>query len=232
MPSDVVKDLKDILDEKFRYAGAWNDLFDQKQIEFMSFRQKLKDDLFSKQNGCCAYCECQTAKSDLQIDHFAPKGGKEKPMYVDQQFNPLNLVLSCKDCNMTYKRTYDPVLTKQEDYSKWTFKILHPYFDDPKDYFLLVPLVDGTKGFFPIIRDDVDFDHKKKAEETFKLFKFYEEKRITGIVKSFLGTLTYNPDVEKKVLKTASVKKRQLETQRETAKKGLIYDALVYKKSF
>lgn len=231
-PSDAVDDLKVILAKKYLYAGAWNDLYDKKQTEYMRFRMNLKSDLYKRQGGYCAYCECLTAERDLQIEHFAPKGSKEHPMYVEQQFNPLNLVLSCEDCNMTYKKTYDPVLKLQDDYSKWTFKIVHPYFDNPKDFFSLVPLDDGTKGFFPIIRKDVDLDNKKKAEETFSLFKFYEEKRITRIVKSFLGIIDYNPDVERTVKTTAYVIKMQLETKQETDKKSLIYDTLVYKKSF
>lgn len=78
----------------------------------------------------------------------------------------------------------------------------------------------------------MDLDNKKKAEETFSLFKFYEEKRITRIVKSFLGIIDYNPDVERTVKTTAYVIKMQLETKQETDKKSLIYDTLVYKKSF
>ena len=229
-PSNAVDDLKNILNKKYLYAGAWEELFSIEQKEYMSFRKELKNDLYNSQNECCAYCECQSAKSALQIEHFAPKGGKKKPMYVDQQFNPLNLVLSCRECNNT-KDTYDPVLTQQKDYNQWTFKILHPYFDDPKDYFSLVPLVDGTKGFFPIIRKDVDFNHKEKAEETFMVFKFYEEKTITRIVKSFLGTLYYS-DVKDTVLDTAKEIREQLESRREIAQKRLIHDALVYKKSF
>ena len=231
IPSDVVDDLRDKLNDKYLYAGAWNYLYTNKQEDYMRFRKRLKDDLYKKQEECCAYCECRTDEGDMQIEHFAPKGGEKNSKYVEQQFNPLNLVLSCKECNEKYKKTFDPVVSNVGDYRNWKFKILHPYFDDPTEYFSLIQLTDGLKGFFPIIKSDADFDHKEKAKETIMLFKFYEEERIIKIAKSFIGKLYY-PEIEHILIQKANEYKIQLDSIQKSHQKELIAAATTYRRHY
>ena len=69
----------------------------------------------------------------------------------------------------------------------------------------------------------------KKAKAA-KNDEFYTQ--YTDIQNEINAYIDYNPDVERTVKTTAYVIKMQLETKQETDKKSLIYDTLVYKKSF
>lgn len=63
-----------------------------------------------------------------------------------------------------------------EDFSKWSYTIVHPYFDDPHDYFYYPQMEDGTLGMIPSIKDKIDEKHQKKASNTIKMFKMDEGK--------------------------------------------------------
>ncbi|WP_022779990.1 hypothetical protein [Butyrivibrio sp. AE3009] len=56
--------------------------------------------------------------------------------YPQVTFEPQNLVLACPDCNgFLYKHDKNTVITTNSKYKDWEFSIVHPYFDDPSDYY-------------------------------------------------------------------------------------------------
>lgn len=58
----------------------------------MSYRKKLKTNLFLKQNYKCWYCGDRTFGRQFEFEHQTPKsqGGK---------FDKRNIVLACEPCN-------------------------------------------------------------------------------------------------------------------------------------
>lgn len=58
----------------------------------MAFSKKIRQQVYDKCNGHCAYCGREIAYSDMQVDHIHPqyKGGKD-------DFE--NLLPSCRMCN-------------------------------------------------------------------------------------------------------------------------------------
>ena len=65
----------------------------------MSFRKSIREQVYQKYNGHCAYCGRIIKLSEMQIDHFVPKRG-----WVEQGTDDIdNLMPSCRLCNH-YKR--------------------------------------------------------------------------------------------------------------------------------
>ena len=56
-------------------------------------KQELRDDLWPRQNGRCAYCERCIPVASTPIEHVRPKGGNKFREYT---FIYQNLVLSCQ----------------------------------------------------------------------------------------------------------------------------------------
>lgn len=91
------------------------------------------------------------------------------------------LVYSCHNCNSTIcKGQKNTVLSKngKHNYRKWTFKIVHPYIDDPMDYFEVPVSSSGERRAYPIIKKGIDREHKNKAKETIKMFGLDGEKTL------------------------------------------------------
>lgn len=167
--------LKRMSDEKYKVAGAWN--LDDDNVK--EFKEKIKNKLIEIQDGKCAYCELPLQSRNPEIDHIAPKGGKRRVLHPECTFLPLNLVYSCHNCNSTIcKGQKDIVLSKngKRNYRKWTFKIVHPYIDDPMDYFEVPISESGEKRVYPVIKRGIDREHKNKAKTTIKMFGLDGEK--------------------------------------------------------
>ena len=133
------------------------------------------------QDGKCAYCELPLQSRNPEIDHIAPKGGKRRTLHPECTFLPFNLVYSCHNCNSTIcKGQKNTVLSKngKHNYRKWTFKIVHPYIDDPMDYFEVPVSSSGERRAYPIIKKGIDREHKNKAKETIKMFGLDGEKTL------------------------------------------------------
>lgn len=65
----------------------------------MSFSKSVRQQVYKKYDGHCAYCGRQIGIKDMQIDHFIPKRG-----WSEQGSDELeNLMPSCRLCNH-YKR--------------------------------------------------------------------------------------------------------------------------------
>lgn len=64
--------------------------------------KKLREAVYNKYNGHCAYCGRLIEYKDMQVDHFIPKRNGEKKSVDDFE----NLMPACRACNH-YKRAHD-----------------------------------------------------------------------------------------------------------------------------
>lgn len=65
----------------------------------MSFSKFIREQVYRKYNGHCAYCGREIKISEMQVDHFIPKRGWSEQGSDDFE----NLMPSCRLCNH-YKR--------------------------------------------------------------------------------------------------------------------------------
>lgn len=189
------------LKNDYSYAGAW----DSKDSIVQEFKETMKSELLKNQDGKCAYCELPLQTRNPEIEHIAPKGGKKRPKHVECTFLPINLVYACHHCNSPQcKGQVDTVISKNDsvNYRDWTFSIVHPYIDDPTEYFEIPNLADGTPGAIPIPKQNADELHKNKARNTIKMFKLDSEKCIE-IAKERLAQ-KYKPEINE-LIKAISV---------------------------
>lgn len=159
----------------------------------------LRIDLLRRQKFRCAYC--QTHISDnlnglRELDHILPKKRTKniKPDaalrstisarahtlgYPVFTFEPLNLVITCKQCN-TNKSQFDPLevrgLNPPSDYPTWSgsFRWVHPYFDRYSDHILITDrrlYVKVTKKGWAVIKacklDEAETLNRSIAAEAF-----------------------------------------------------------------
>lgn len=61
--------------------------------------KKIREQIYQKYNGHCAYCGCVLAYKDMQVDHIKSVYGKDGSNDVD------NLFPACRMCNF-YKSTF------------------------------------------------------------------------------------------------------------------------------
>lgn len=61
--------------------------------------KKIREQIYQKYNGHCAYCGCVLAYKDMQVDHIKSVYGKDGSNDVD------NLLPACRMCNF-YKSTF------------------------------------------------------------------------------------------------------------------------------
>lgn len=66
----------------------------RKQID-----QKIRKQVYQKYNGHCAYCGCDLAYKDMQVDHVTSVYGNNGSNDIE------NLMPSCRMCNF-YKSTF------------------------------------------------------------------------------------------------------------------------------
>ncbi|WP_431610680.1 HNH endonuclease [Chryseobacterium sp. 'Rf worker isolate 10'] len=89
---------------------------------------KIKAKLEKIQGPYCIYCGLHEKHcGPLEREHIAPKGYKSHPQFM---FEPQNLALACHHCNFDLKKEYDTINKINTNYSKCTFNIIHPYFDN------------------------------------------------------------------------------------------------------
>lgn len=112
-----------------------------------TFKDAITSQMITIQSNRCAYCGSRLHGTKHHRDHVAPK-----ETYPEFTFFPANLVLACYYCNTDCKGAFDTVATKNADYEKCIFKIIHPQLDNPGDHIqfvggvnmILVQIVDGS----------------------------------------------------------------------------------------
>lgn len=62
-------------------------------------QKKIREQVYKKYNGHCAYCGCQLEYKDMQVDHVISVYGNDGSNDLD------NLMPSCRMCNF-YKSTF------------------------------------------------------------------------------------------------------------------------------
>jgi len=67
----------------------------------MAISKKVREAIYAKYDGHCAYCGREIAYKDMQVDHFIPKRGWNESGSDDKE----NLMPSCRMCNH-YKRVH------------------------------------------------------------------------------------------------------------------------------
>lgn len=178
----VPQDLLDKLNNDYIKPGAWS-MNDENVSEFKTI---MKEALQELQDGKCAYCELPLATRNPEIEHIAPKGGEKRAKHIECMFLPENLVYACHNCNSPEcKGQKDTVVKKDGEYRNWEFNIVHPYFDDPREYFDIPSLGDGSPGFVPIPKVDADSYHAHKAKNTIKMFRLDSEK-VLELAKEYM----------------------------------------------
>ena len=97
---------------------------------------KIRSQLDNNQSKC-AYCGIKFKdKGDSQVEHIAAKSDTRPPRHPEFTFTLKNLVLACVSCNgFSKKSTQETIANKHKTYSKCTFTIVHPYFDNPDDHY-------------------------------------------------------------------------------------------------
>ncbi|MEM5549591.1 hypothetical protein WNY63_02425 [Pseudoalteromonas neustonica] len=135
-------------------------------------RKEIRDHYLPIQEYRCAYCNNQNLETHGLVwdcEHFLPKKGYPKFM-----FEPKNLVISCKSCNLA-KENYKAELLSRGDNPKFypeeanDFKLIHPIFENYADYFKIISKNDN-KIIEPL--DNLPEEKKEKAEFTFRCCNF------------------------------------------------------------
>lgn len=66
--------------------------------------KKIREQVYAKYDGHCAYCGCELAYKDMQVDHISSVFGAEsRGMMPDNTID--NLMPACRMCNF-YKGSY------------------------------------------------------------------------------------------------------------------------------
>lgn len=101
-----------------------------------AIKSSITTQLNEIQREKCCYCGLQMWETGRgEIEHIAPKAARGKS-YPQFSFEKQNLALACEYCNGSSKKgETDVVLTEHAVYNQCTFKLVHPYFDNPDDHY-------------------------------------------------------------------------------------------------
>lgn len=181
----------------YNVPGGWD--LREKCVE--DFKEEIKTKLLQNQGGKCAYCGLPLSDRNPEIDHIAPKGGAVRILHPECTFLPINLVYACHHCNSTScKGQKNTVSSKKGDYRQWSFKLVHPYLDEPTDFFETSPV--GTIMSLPKKELSLNDPRRVKAKYTIDMFGLVEESTLTELAKQIF--LERNPDHINAIIKEIS----------------------------
>lgn len=172
------------LEKKGLVPDDWN----SRKRGIKRFKESIRDYMYEKQNGQCAYCRLHISRAVMHVhrDHIVNKSAH--PQWI---FLPENLCVSCPVCNEYKGETEVMVNPRVRVYPKDSggFRIIHPLYDKYLDN---IELIDGIlyrgkteKDVFTI--RTCHLSRVKLAEER------VEEKLIAeskGIIAKILGLLS------------------------------------------
>ncbi|RWX57204.1 HNH endonuclease [Photobacterium chitinilyticum] len=153
------KQIRNKISDSNYSSESWSD------DDIANIKVKIKGHYLSEQKNTCPYCR-QKIKSNhgryWDIEHIIPRSSVPNFM-----FEPLNLCMSCVDCNSAKS---DKKVTSSRAKQKYPkncscYLIIHPHFDEYYDNILVI-----KEGFYYVAL-------KKKGEKTIevcKLNRFYE----------------------------------------------------------
>lgn len=165
-------------------GSQWSSKDNSIKFKVDAFKVSLKAKLIKTQKNKCAYCGLTLEEtSRIEIEHIAPKGGASRIKHPEFMFTINNLVLSCNFCNSPSKKGFKETIdVKDADYNKCTFKIVHPYFDDPTQHYSWVEndfaiLIQGNspKGIRSIAMFQLDSSAQSIARAKQVIFENYSK---------------------------------------------------------
>ncbi len=138
-----------------------------------SVKDKLADFHMKRQNETCCYCRTMLAGSfQRDREHILPKG-----KFPDLAYDPANLSVSCKRCNMEYKKErtdfVDDIDTIASAYKNSNrYLMVHPNFDRWEDYLSRYAVQSGADH---LVFYEVDAAEPKAVFT----FEFFELQKLT-----------------------------------------------------
>lgn len=109
--------------------------------------KKIREQVYNKYNGHCAYCGCELEYEKMQVDHA-------KPLRIGGENTIENMLPACRSCNH-YKSTLDV-----EDFRNYLAGISHRLMRDN------IPFQVGVRfGILKHIKDDVVFYFEQKNKK-------------------------------------------------------------------
>ena len=164
-------------------------------------KDEIHNQLLNIQNNNCCYCGLKVNEGGrAEIEHIANKGGKKKPAYIEFVFTKENLAIICQFCNSSSKKGQTDIMDSIDltNYQNCTFKIVHPYFDDPNlhyswsngKYEILISSI-SAKGRKSIDLFGLDSEAHTLARAKQKMFesklaKYKKRNEILNRIKSIL----------------------------------------------
>lgn len=167
----TVQELRVLLNAKDWTGKMW----DEPSDDLKPIKAKISNQLRDNQTSC-AYCGLELGGTSRgEVEHIAPKAYYRYPEFT---FSLWNLVMACGHCNGFSKKGTTPTIdVLHHRYSECTFRIVHPYFDDPDDHYDWIDEVviqvrnNSAQGRFSIDLFDLDsptmtsFRAKQKRNE-------------------------------------------------------------------
>jgi uncharacterized protein (TIGR02646 family) len=122
--------------------GIWN------SSAVVNVKTEIHNQLLLIQKNNCCYCGLKVNEGGrAEIEHIANKGGLKRPAYIEFVFTKENLAIICQFCNSSSKKGQVDILDFVDltNYRNCTFKIVHPYFDNPDLHY------SWTKGKYKVL---------------------------------------------------------------------------------
>ena len=161
----------------------------------------IRTHLKKSQGHHCAFCGLDMHTRGAQIEHIAPKAAHRYPQFM---WESKNLILACPLCNgFAKKSTYDSIDNLDAQYRNCTFKIVHPYFDDPAMHFEYVIHPDSGLAFLIKVRSIAGVP-SAKGLQSIKLFGLKEPDMTQERYKDALANLFPVPDFETLIQEVAT----------------------------
>lgn len=135
--------------------GIWNN------TTVKAIKTEIHKQLLLIQNNNCCYCGLKVNEGGrAEIEHIANKGGQKRPAYIEFVFTKENLAIVCQFCNSSSKKGQEDILDNVDltNYNNCTFKIVHPYFDNPNLHYA------WTNGKYRILISSISIEGNKSIE--------------------------------------------------------------------
>lgn len=135
--------------------------------QMVLIRGNIKHQLMQNQNSRCCYCGLKLGEtSRVEVEHIAPKAGR-KGSFPQYSYYKYNLAAICQFCNSSSKKgEYNPIIKESPVYKKCSFEIVHPYFDNPNDFY---EWKENSIGILISAKNGINKTKALKSIETFEL---------------------------------------------------------------
>ncbi|WP_445946936.1 HNH endonuclease [Shewanella sp.] len=152
-----------LIGKKLNSAGFTSESWSDDDI--VRLKKKIKNHYLTEQKNICPYCKQKINSNHgryWDIEHIIPRS-----ITPEFMFEPLNLCMSCVDCNSgkTNNKVTNSKAKKKYPIKSTDYIIIHPHFDDYEKHIIVI-----KEGFYYVAR-------QKKGEKTIaicKLNRFYE----------------------------------------------------------